>query len=107
LVREIFSTRRKDVLRLVMTEGARFPQIARVHYHEVIQHALPAVRTMLQRALARGEIQDDALVRFPQLLIAPLLMAVIWDALFARFEPLDVADLMRAHLDILFDKRRL
>jgi hypothetical protein len=29
-------------------------------------------------------------------------MAVIWDALFARFEPLDIAALMRAHLDLLF-----
>lgn len=104
-VREIFGTRRKDVLRLVLTEGPKFPQIARIHYREVIQRAIPAVRAMLQRALERGEIDNDALVRFPQLLVAPALVAVLWDALFARFEPLDVAALLRAHVDILFGKR--
>jgi hypothetical protein len=60
-VREVLGTRRKDVLRLIITEGPRFPQ----------------------------------------LLVAPGLMAVIWDALFSRFEPLDVDALMRAHLDMV------
>lgn len=101
-VTEIFGTRRKDVLRLILTEGQRFPQLAQIHYREVIGRALPIVRGVLQRAYERGEIKSDALIRFPQLLIAPGLVAIIWDALFARFEPLDVAAMMRAHLDLLF-----
>jgi AcrR family transcriptional regulator len=100
-VREIMGTRRKDVLRLIITEGARFPQLAQIYYREVISRALPFVRAGLKRAYERGELKNDALVRFPQLLIAPGLMAVIWDALFSRFEPMDVAALMRAHLDMI------
>jgi AcrR family transcriptional regulator len=100
-VREVLGTRRKDVLRLVLTEGARFPELARIHYREVISRALPFVREGLRRAHARGELESDALVRFPQLLVAPGVMVVIWDALFARFEPLDAAALMRAHLDLI------
>jgi len=104
-VREIFGTRRKDVLRLVLTEGPGFPKLAEIYYRAVIRRALPALRAVLRRALERGEIGNDALVRFPHLLIAPAIMTILWDALFARFEPLDVAALMRAHLDILFGKR--
>jgi AcrR family transcriptional regulator len=100
-VREVLGTRRKDVLRLVLTEGQRFPQLAHIHYREIVNRALPAVRAVFKRAYERGELKSDALVRFPQLLVAPGLMAVIWDALFARFEPLDTAALLRAHLDLI------
>ena len=102
-VREIYGTRRKDVLRLIITEGERFPQLAHIYYREVIARALKVLRAVVQRAVARGEIGDDALLHFPQLLIAPGLVAVIWDALFSRFEPLDAAAMMRRHLDLLFE----
>jgi AcrR family transcriptional regulator len=101
-VTEIYGTRRRDVLRLVITEGARFPQLAEIYYRVVIKRALAAVRGMVQRAIDRGEVHGDALKRFPQLLVAPGLVAVVWQALFARFEPLDVAAMMRAHIDLLF-----
>ena len=39
-VREIFETRRKDVIRLVLTEGPRFPKLAEFYYREVISRAL-------------------------------------------------------------------
>ena len=35
-VREIFGTRRKDVIRLIITEGPRFPKLAEFYYREVI-----------------------------------------------------------------------
>ena len=66
-VREIFETRRKDVIRLVITEGPRFPKLAEFYYREVISRVMEAIRAMLRRAVERGELKTDALVRFPQL----------------------------------------
>ena len=43
-VREIYSTRRRDVLRLVLTEGQRFPKLAEFYYREVVERATMAVR---------------------------------------------------------------
>ncbi len=63
------------------------------------------MRALLARAVARGELRNDALARFPQLLIAPALVAIVWNGLFDRFAPLDVRELMRAHLDLLFGER--
>jgi len=101
-VREIFGTRRKDVIRLMITEGARFPKLAEFYYHEVIERVTAALRAIMTRAAARGELSSDALARFPQLLVAPALVALVWNSMFDRFAPLDIRDLMRAHLDILF-----
>jgi AcrR family transcriptional regulator len=100
-VREIFETRRKDVIRLILTEGPRFPKLAEFYYREVISRAMEAVRAILRRAYERGELKSDALVQFPQLLPAPGIVAVIWSGLFDRFEPLDVRAMMRAHFDAL------
>src|SRR5437763_4941035 len=99
--REIFETRRKDVIRLVITEGPRFPKLAEFYYREVISRVMGTIRAMLRRAHERGELKTDALVRFPQLLAAPGIVAIIWSGLFDRFEPLDVRALMRAHFDVL------
>ena len=105
-VREIFETRRKDVIRLVITEGPRFPKLAEFYYREVISRVMEAIRAMLRRAVERGELKTDALVRFPQLLAAPGIVAIIWSGLFDRFEPLDVRALMRAHFDVLLGDGR-
>jgi AcrR family transcriptional regulator len=101
-VREVYGTERRKLIRLIMTEGPRFPQLAEFHYHHVVKRALAAMRALLEGALRRGELRNDALVRFPQLVIAPAMMAIVWSGLFDRFAALDVAALMRAHLDLIF-----
>jgi AcrR family transcriptional regulator len=104
-VREIFGTRRKDIIRLIITEGARFPKLAEFYYHEVIERVVAAMRAMLSRAVERGELHSDALARFPQLLVAPALVAVVWNGMFEHIAPLDVRELMRAHIELLFGER--
>jgi AcrR family transcriptional regulator len=104
-VREIYGTRRKDVIRLIISEGPRFPKLAEIYYREVIARVLPVIRARLALAVERGELSRDALARFPQLLVAPALVAIIWNGLFGRLAPLDIRELMRAHLDLLFGER--
>jgi AcrR family transcriptional regulator len=101
-VNEIYATHRKDVIRLILAEGPRFPKLAEFYYREVIARVLPVIRARLTLAVERGELAHDALARFPQLLVAPALLAVLWSGLFGRFAPLDARELMRAHLDLLF-----
>src|SRR5215510_5915405 len=101
-VNEIYATRRKDVIRLIITEGPRFPALAEFYYREVLSRVIGAMRGLLRHAIERGELGNEAILKFPQLLVAPGLVAIIWSGLFDRFEPLDVRALMHAHLDVLF-----
>jgi AcrR family transcriptional regulator len=103
-VREVYGTRRKDIIRLILSEGPRFPAIAEFYYREVVARVLAIVRPILTRAAERGELPDDALARFPQLIIAPMLVGIVWHGLFDKFEPLDVAAMARAHVAILFGR---
>jgi AcrR family transcriptional regulator len=100
-VGEVLSTKRREVIRLMIAEGRRFPKLAEFYYREVLAHVFGAMRAMLERAAARGEV-PPALAEFPQLLAAPGLVAVVWTGLFDRYEPLDVRAMLKAHFDMLF-----
>ena len=104
-VREVYETRRKDVIRLMISEGRRFPKLAEFYYREVLSRIIAAVRSLLRRAAARGEI-PESLVEFPQIIAAPGLIAIVWSGLFERFEPLDVRRMMKTHVELLFAPRR-
>lgn len=103
--REIFNTHRKDVIRLVLTEGPRFPAIAEFYYREVVERVMAVIRGMAKSAVARGELPNDALVRFPQLLGAPGIVAIVWSGLFDRWAKLDVEAFMLAYLDLILARR--
>lgn len=103
-VTEVFETRRKDVIRLMIAEGRRFPKLAEFYYREVLSRIIEALRAILKRGAARGEVPEQ-LVEFPQLMAAPGLVAIIWTGLFEDLAPLDVRKMMQAHIDILFAPR--
>ena len=102
-VTEIFSNKRREVIRLMISEGRRFPKLAEFYYREVLSRIMAAMRSLLERAVARGEA-PEALAKYPQLVAAPGLVAVIWTDLFDKYEPLDVRGMIKAHLSILFSK---
>jgi AcrR family transcriptional regulator len=104
-VREVYETRRKEVVRLMIAEGRRFPKLAEFYYREVLSRIIAAVRALLARAAARGEVAAG-LVDFPQIIAAPGLLAIIWNGLFEEFEPLDVRAMMQTHVELLFAPRR-
>jgi len=101
LRREVLETRRKEIVRLVIAEAGRFPDVAAFYHREVVGRGMALLRGIAERAVERGEFRSDELVRFPQLAIAPALVALLWANLFERFEPLDAEAMLDAHLGLL------
>lgn len=100
-LREVLGTRRRDVMRLVIAEGPRFPAIAEFYYREVVSRGIGALRRVLERGVERGELRHKELVDFPQLVVAPAVLAIHWASLFQAFAPLDGEEMLDAHLRIL------
>ena len=105
-IREIVSTRRGDIIRLIVSEGPRFPAIADFYFREVVSKGLTGMKALVQLAITRGEIKQREVAQFPQLIVAPAIVAVIWQSLFARHAPLDALAMFRVHLDLIFGERR-
>jgi AcrR family transcriptional regulator len=92
---------RRRVVHLVFSEGARFPAIARFHHREVISRGAALVRAIIAKGRASGEFVHDEPERFPQLVIAPALLAAVWLHVFDPIETLDAPALIAAHFEML------
>lgn len=104
--REVIGTKRADIVRMIISEGTRFPQLAEFYYREVVAHGIAGMRKLIEYGIARGEIRNLGLANFPQLLVGPMIVTVIWQGLFGKHAPLDVAAMLRVHLDLIFDEGR-
>jgi AcrR family transcriptional regulator len=101
LRQEVLGTRRKEIVGLILSEAGRFPEIAAVYHREVLSRGMGLLRRIAERAVERGEFRSDELARFPQLAVAPGVLALIWTNLFQHIEPLDVEAMFDAHVALL------
>lgn len=71
------------ILRLLICEGPRFPELVRLYHERVIRRGLETVEAILARGAARGEwrIADPAAAA--RIIVAPVLMQGIWQVVFA------------------------
>jgi AcrR family transcriptional regulator len=104
-LRDIYATPRINILRMVIAEGRHFPDLVDFYYREVVERGVGVMRALLQRGIDREEIPYPALARFPQLAIAPLLMAIIWNGLFRTHAELDARAIIAAQYDLIFAQR--
>ena len=105
-IEQVVTTRRGDIVRLIVAEGPRFPAVADFYYREVVSKGIAGMRALIELGISRGEIHHKELARFPQIIVAPALIAVIWQSLFSKHAPLDALEMFRAHLDLIFGERR-
>lgn len=104
LLRDLERSRRAAVLRLVVAEGGRFPALAAAYRRQVLDPLLEAIRDLAQRARARGELGSDAITRFPLLLVAPGVVATVWNGLYGPEDAIDPAAAFAAFLDLVFPR---
>jgi AcrR family transcriptional regulator len=101
MIAAVQDPQRRRVLHLVFSEGARFPVIADFYHREIISRGMGLIRAIVAKGRASGEFISDEPARFPHLVIAPGLVAVLWGVVFDRIEPLDASAMMEAHLDLV------
>jgi AcrR family transcriptional regulator len=105
LADEVVGTKRGDIVRLIISEGTRFPELADFYYREVVAHGVAGMRKLVEYGIARGEIHNEGLLQFPQLVIAPAILSIVWQALFGTIAPLDTKAMLHIHLDLIFSER--
>lgn len=88
------------VLRLLIAEGPKHPDLTEYYHREVVSRVLVMLRRLIQRGVDSGEFRPGTgYEQFPQLIVAPVVMSVVWRALFDRHERLDVRGLLATHVE--------
>lgn len=91
------------VVKMVIGEAGNFPELARVWHDELVSHLLGALTEAIRRAQARGEVgAGDPRIMAIQV-IGPMLLSVIWDAVFVPVgaPPFDVPSVARQHVETM------
>ena len=102
-LQEFAKSRRALMIRLMVGEGHKHPELTRFHVENVINPGIDALQQLIDRGIERGEFRPNRLRDFPQLLIAPVLMSVIWRTLFERHRHLDTDALLETHINLVLD----
>ena len=103
LYRELFGTDLRILVRIIITEGSRFPAIAELYYQASVAKGRILIRTIVARGIERGEFREGPATRQPEVLVAPAIMAMIWQTTFDRFDPIGVDRFAAAHLDLVLN----
>jgi AcrR family transcriptional regulator len=105
-IQELVISRRAAIARLLIAEGPKHPELTAFYFEHVISHGIEALRGLIDRGVAQGEFRPTHLREFPQLLIAPVLTAVLWRALFEWHHHLDTNKLLETHIGLILDAIR-
>jgi AcrR family transcriptional regulator len=89
------------ILRLLIAEGHKFPDLTQFYFDEVIGRGMAVLRRLVARGVAQGEFRPTALDEVPQLLVAPALMGLLWKTLFDRYRPLDLERMLETYVDLI------
>ena len=89
------------LLRLMVSEGPKHPDLTTYYWEQVVSPALKAFRRLIAKGIQAGEFRPTALAEFPQLLVAPVLFSTLWTIVFERHEMLDTDELLEAHIDLM------
>ncbi len=91
------------LMRLIIAEGARFPQITEFYYQEAISKGQKILRKIVERGIENGEFRQGPVSAEPMVLVAPGIMAAIWKMTFDAHYPLDLNRFLEAHIDLVFN----
>jgi len=104
---EIVSNERvRSIVRLLIAESGRFPELADIYHREIIAPGMKAVRRVLMQGIASGEFRETPALEFPQILAAPGVLAIVWRALHGERRRLDLHAYRKAHLEFILGSLR-
>jgi len=88
------------VIRLLISEGPRHPDLVDYYYDNVVAKGLAAITGFVERGVARGEFRQSVVTELPQLFLAPVMLSIIWSIIFKTRE-LDTDKLIETQIDLL------
>jgi AcrR family transcriptional regulator len=91
------------LVRLMIAEGAKYPDLTHWYQENVVAHGLAALRHLIERGVRHGEFRQSALQEFPHMIVAPVAFAIVWSLVFGSRHKLDTDRFIESHLGLILD----
>lgn len=89
------------VVRLLVAEGPRHPDLVAWYWENVVSKGLNALRAIVKKGVDSGDFRESALDDFPQILIAPVVLSMLWKQLFESHDSLDTDRFIEEHIELV------
>ncbi len=93
--------RKRELIRLLVADGPRFPALVDRWHADVVAPCCEAFSAVVTYGIKRGEFHSSAAAEFPELILAPIVMASTWLSIFGDRQPLDVRHFFAAAVETL------
>ena len=103
IYQELLSSDARFIPKLIISEGSRFPDLAKFYHDEIIIRIHSLIGDVIKRGIAKGEFRSSALNWEQQAVLSPALAAAIWKTVFDQFAPLDLDVYLETHIDLLLN----
>jgi AcrR family transcriptional regulator len=98
---EIVDSESRTLMRIILSEGPRFPELAKLYYEATVGRGRPIVERIVARGVRRGEVRADHAKQIAFMIIAPTIASSIWKLTFEAFHPIATEELLEAHLELV------
>ncbi|WFU12064.1 TetR/AcrR family transcriptional regulator (plasmid) [Rhizobium sp. CB3090] len=99
--RLVLDRKTRELLRFVIAEGSRFPQVVDRHHDEFVVPLMNAAQKLFEEGVAAGELRAAPAIKIPDTVIGSAVMLCISQMIFADRKPQDVDAFFEAHVDII------
>tara|TARA_R110002051_G_scaffold1008_1_gene4903 strand:- start:36657 stop:37286 length:630 start_codon:yes stop_codon:yes gene_type:complete len=90
-----------ELLRILIAEGARFPALLKF-YHETVLSRIDAILgLMVANGIKSGALRPEIAQFDRKIIVAPVVVAAVWQLTFEAFDPLDMPGYIDGHVDLL------
>lgn len=91
----------REVLRFLISEGGRFPELVDRHYDEFVMPMLEQFKTVIDGGVAAGEFRATPATEFIEMIMSPSLLVCLWSMLFGTRKHFDIGRFTEASTDLL------
>lgn len=91
------------LIRLMISEGPKHPDLVQWYWDNVVSRAIEALRSLIRKGVHGGEFRKSALLEFPQLLVAPVFFSTVFSFVFKKQMNLDTDRFIESHVDMVLD----
>ncbi|MEL6827094.1 MAG: TetR/AcrR family transcriptional regulator [Pseudomonadota bacterium] len=100
---KVLDTDRRQIMRLIMSEGPNFPHLAEFYHANVLSRGQAMINAIIQQGIETGEFRNMAGHGLMHNVVAGALVAGIWKLVFDRFQPIDLDSYFDTHVDLILN----
>ncbi len=91
----------REMIRLCLAEGKRFPHIIDILNHKFIAPIMNAIKVLVEEGVRAGEFRDGAVATLPDVVVSSVIHLLVTDLLLPEERPFSEQAFIEAHLELI------